>query len=99
MSAFSKGPTLDQLHRTWMRRNKKGPLWPATFEEAMENPLLSRILKIEALHIEIKAMVKREGPQQPEANSSPGTISRLQHRGLDRRAYWMDSVDPDDEST
>lgn len=91
MSAHTKGPTLEQLHAVWLKR-KRGPLWPASFEEAMEHPLLSRILKIRALHIEVRTIISREGPQPPMPEP------RRTHPEPDRRAYWMDSQDPEDES-
>ena len=97
MTAHSKGPTLEQLHTVWLRRTQKGSLWPQTFEEAMEHPLLSRILKIRSLHNEVQAMVKREGPHLPDSDSSP--VSKWLRHGLDHHAYWMDSDLDEEDST
>jgi hypothetical protein len=94
MAAFTKGPTMDQLHAAWLRRNKRGPLWPPTFEEAMEHPLLMRILKIRALHLDLRAAIKASERRHP---SDPVTLQVTKpHREPDRAAYWMDSKDPDD---
>ena len=97
MSVHSKGLTLEQLHAAWLRRNIKSGRWPGTFEAAMEDPLLSRILKIRALHVELATI--RRGLNAPEPH--PDWVRVVHSKPLpepDRRAYWMDTQDPADDS-
>lgn len=90
MTTHSKGPTLEQLHAAWLRRNVKSGRWPASFETAMEDPLLSRILKIRALHVELATIYRGVKPPDPPATTTPKSLPEP-----DRRAYWMDVHDDD----
>lgn len=87
MSAHSKGPTLELMHRVWLRRNRAR--WPATFQEAMEHPIFSRLLKIRALYCELGELspVMKRGITPPEA-SPPEPPPDAPKTG-----FWMD-VEP-----
>lgn len=41
-------PTQEELLRTWQRCRR--PTWPASFGEAMADPLLSRLVRLNAMH-------------------------------------------------
>lgn len=98
MTAHSKGPTLEELHAVWLRRTQRSGRWPPTFEEAMADPLLSRILKIRALHVDLQRIMQREVTPPEYGVSSPVTMATgMRHREPDRAAYWMDSKDPEDK--
>ncbi len=91
MSAHSKGPTLEQLHTVWLKRSRN-KLWPATFQEAMEHPLCSRILKVRVLQLELvqlhAQLDDKHMPRSSRVTKPP--------RAPDRAAYWMDSKDPEE---
>lgn len=98
MSTHSKGPTLEQLHLVWLRRNLKRN-WPATFQEAMEHPVWSRLLKLRALALELR-LLHAERRALETAISSPVTLPRDELMTAARRrdhrpGFWMDTVDPD----
>lgn len=93
MSAHTKGPTLEQLHDQWLRRNRMRG-WPGTFQEAMESPLWSRLLKIRALRVELQQITKTSPVMKPhQANPAPsGHPLPLQ---ASKPGFWMDT-DKDD---
>lgn len=78
MSAHSKGPTLDQLHLIWKRRNRSRG-WPASFQEAMEHPFWSRILKVRALEQELR-LLHADQRRVERGSNEPGKVSPVTNR-------------------
>lgn len=73
--------TLEQLQAAWRRR--KTHRWPATYDQAMEHPIYSRVVTIEALRAELK-IVMQLTEQSADVASKPKLTG-----------FWMDS-DKDD---
>jgi hypothetical protein len=55
-------PTQDELRTAWARCRRHD--WPATFEEAMQDALLSRLVRINAMH-------PARGQRRPTAPTTP----------------------------
>ena len=91
MTAHTKASTMEQLHAIWLRRNRARG-WPATFQEAMEHPLYSRVLKIKALHNELIALHRANdsSPVMKRDQKHPGTLPAKPLR----IGFWMDT-DPE----
>lgn len=101
MTAHTKGPTLEEMHSTWLRRKKA--TWPPSFEEAMQSEIYKRLLMIECLHGELRKVLPIVVPPIPDRVSSPvtdasGTVSErppATRRNI-RTGFWMDSRDDDE---
>jgi hypothetical protein len=69
----------EALRAAWARRRRHG--WPLSYDEAMTDPLYSRLVRIEAEHHAI-AQRARRGERRP----MPATLVELKpHRELDRK--------------
>lgn len=64
-------PTQEELRSAWLRCRK--PSWPRTFEDAMKDALLSRLVRITALH---PARMQRKAPHQVQPTLVPRAPER-----------------------
>lgn len=85
MSLHTKGPTLEEMATAWKRRKRRN--WPESFQEAMEHPLYSRILMIEAIRLALNGM-HRWGQTAPLSDEASTTLTRGGRVG-----FWMDTDD------
>jgi hypothetical protein len=71
-------PTDDELRAAWARSRRAD--WPATFEEVMADALLSRMVRINAMHPPRAQRKPPEPPrQQPLLPARGGTKGFLTH--------------------
>lgn len=88
-------PTADELRRAWLHCRRG--TWPATYDEAMADPLLSRLVRITAMHPPRAVRKAVAGPQRPATGA--GAPLRLAvertHRYLDRKRAAAGDRDDD----
>lgn len=91
-------PTVEELRRAW--HHCRRATWPATFEEAMADALLSRLLRLNALHPPRSQRKPVETPRQ-QRGVEPAAHRRAQHclpgmpPGLDRKRAAAGERDDD----
>lgn len=62
--------TADMLHAAWARRRRAD--WPSTFDATMASPLLSRLVRMEAIRAELAR--RRAAEALPAARTSPAPL-------------------------
>ena len=75
--------TPDLLLAAWRRRRRSD--WPATFEDTMSDPMLSRLVRAEAVGIALAAL--KPGSQRPAPRPLVHTtpLAAPATRGIDRK--------------
>lgn len=73
-------PTEDELRAAWRRAWRK--TWPDTFEASMADPLLARLVKLEARHPNRGSVVHRTPVHRPDVTPwSPAPAPAPHHQG------------------
>lgn len=86
MSLHTKGPTLEEMAKVWERRKRRN--WPETFQGAMEHPIYSRILMIEAIRLALNGLHRSGVVTHPDESR----VTAPMHPGT-RAGFWMDTDD------
>jgi hypothetical protein len=76
-------PTDEEMRRAWTRCKRE--TWPATFEEAMADPTLSRLVRITAMHPPRAHRVRAVEPVRPEPAQRPLPLPGIAPGYVDRK--------------
>jgi hypothetical protein len=76
-------PSLEELQRAWAHCRR--PDWPATFEDAMAHPLLSRLVRITALHPPRAIRAVAHAPAPAPQRTEPGRRQPARLHTFDRK--------------